>query len=72
MAVKGGLDYQAALEAITIKAAEISGISDRTGSIAIDKDADLQLYSGNPLELLSEPELVMINGKIIKGENKNA
>ena len=72
MAVKGGLEYQEALEAITVKAAEIAGISDRVGTIEIGKDADLQLYSDNPLELLSEPELVMINGKIVKGENINA
>ncbi len=72
MAVKGGLEYQQALEAITITAAEIAGISEVTGSVAVGKDADLQLYPENPLDLLSEPELVMINGKIVKGENKNA
>ncbi|MBQ8435123.1 MAG: amidohydrolase [Oscillospiraceae bacterium] len=69
MAVKGGLSQQQALEAITIKAAEISGVLDRVGSIAVGKDADLQLYSDNPLDLLSEPEIVMINGEIIKGDN---
>ncbi|MBQ3566613.1 MAG: amidohydrolase [Oscillospiraceae bacterium] len=72
MAVKGGLEYQKALEAITINAAEIAGISDVTGSVTVGKDADLQLYSCNPLELLSEPETVIINGKIVKGDNKNA
>ncbi len=72
MAVKGGLDYHQSLEAITITAAEIAEISDITGSITVGKDADLQLYSENPLDLLSEPELVMINGKIVKGDNKNA
>lgn len=65
MAVKGGLDSDSALEAITINAAEIAGIDDTTGSIAVGKDADLQLYCGDPLDIMNDPELVMINGKIL-------
>lgn len=65
MAVKGGLDLDSALEAITINAAEIAGIDDTTGSIAVGKDADLQLYCGNPLDIMNDPELVMINGKVL-------
>ncbi|MFR7605820.1 amidohydrolase [Porcipelethomonas sp.] len=65
MAVKGGLDSDSALEAITINAAEIAGIDDTTGSIAVGKDADLQLYCGNPLDIMNDPELVMINGKVL-------
>ena len=65
MAVKGGLDSDIALEAITINAAEIAGIDDTTGSIAVGKDADLQLYCGNPLDIMNDPELVMINGKVL-------
>lgn len=65
MALKGGLSKQQALEAITVRAAEILGISDRIGTITIGKDADIQLYSSDPLELLSEPDMVMINGRKI-------
>ena len=65
MAVKGGLDSDIALEAITINAAEIAGIDDTTGSIAVGKDADLQLDCGNPLDIMNDPELVMINGKVL-------
>lgn len=68
MAVKGGLSVQQALEAITINAAYVSGIADRVGMVKAGLDADLQLYHENPLELLSEPEMVMINGNVIKGE----
>ena len=72
MAIKGGLSYQQALEAITINAAKIVGIDNVTGSIETGKDADLQLYkNSDPLGLLSEPELVMINGKIVKDGVKN-
>lgn len=73
-AVKGGLPMEDALLAITRSAAEIAGIADRVGSIEIGKDADLQLYPDcNPLELLSEPDWVMIDGTIIrKGEHPYA
>lgn len=68
LCVKGGLPYDEALRAITINAAEIIGIADRIGSIEVGKDADLQLYNtANPLDILSEPTLVMIEGKIVKG-----
>lgn len=67
-AVKGGLSAEEAIRAITVTPAEILGIDDVTGSIAVGKDADIQLYSKgvNPLDLLAEPSLVMINGKICR------
>ena len=67
---KGGLNFMEALKAITINPAIIIGAEKSIGSLKPDMDADLQLYSQNtnPLDLLSEPELVMINGKIIKNE----
>lgn len=64
--IKGGLDDEEALRAITINAAEILGIDEETGSIEIGKQADLQLYEKNedPLGLMTEPSLVMISGAI--------
>lgn len=46
IAVREGLDERTALESITINAAQITGISDRVGSLEIGKDADLAVYSG--------------------------
>lgn len=65
-AVKGGLSYNKALRAVTIKAAEILGIDEETGSIEKGKAADLQLYEkdADPLDLMTEPSLVMIDGAI--------
>lgn len=67
-AVKGGLSFEDALKTLTVLPAEILGIEKDTGSIAIGKDADIQLYPRNinPLDLMSEPVLVMISGKICK------
>ncbi len=69
-AVKGGLSHDEALRALTADPAEILGVSDRIGSIAPGKDADLQLYPAgcDPLDLMSSPQLVMISGDICHKE----
>ena len=69
-AVKGGLGADDALRTLTIAPAEILGISDVTGSLAPEKDADLQLYrkGDDPLDLMSEPVLVMVSGGICRRE----
>ena len=66
-AVKGGLSFDDALRAITCEAAEILGIGDVTGTLTAGKDADIQLYrkGENPLDLMSEPVMVLINGKTV-------
>lgn len=70
-AVKGGLDFDEALRTLTISPAEILGIEENTGSLAVGKDADLQLYPKgmNPLDLMSEPLIVMIGGKLCRRED---
>lgn len=65
-AVREGMNYEDALKAITINAAEICGISDRVGSIKVGKDADLLVFSENPLTLSAKPEMVFINGKKVR------
>lgn len=64
LAVKGGMSREDALYAITAGAAEILGVEERVGRIAVGMDADLQLYRGDPLDLLCDPWLVMIDGKV--------
>lgn len=63
MAVSNGLPEAAALRAITIDAAEIMGVSNRIGSIEVDKDADIVVWSRHPFEVYAQPELVFINGR---------
>ena len=67
LAVKGGMNPEAALAAITINAAQIAGIADRVGSLAPGKDADLVLTSGHPINLLSRVRAVFINGRRVHG-----
>ena len=64
IAVRGGLNYDEALRAITINPAEICGIADRVGSIEVGKDADLVFFFGDPLSVYATPKLVIINGEV--------
>jgi imidazolonepropionase-like amidohydrolase len=66
IAAREGLDEEEALKAITINAAEILGIDDRVGSLELNKDADIVIYSGHPFDLRSKVEMVIINGEIVK------
>ncbi len=65
MAVKEGMDEEEALKAITINAAEITGISDRVGSLEAGKDADIVLLDGPPLELKTRVLYTIINGRVV-------
>jgi len=66
IAAREGMDEFEALKAITINAAEILGLEDKVGSLEINKDADIVIYSGHPFDLRSNVELVMVNGEIVK------
>ena len=66
IAVKNGMTFMQALEAVTINAAEIGGIDDLAGSIETGKRADMVIFECSPFEVMSEPKLVMINGTLIK------
>jgi imidazolonepropionase-like amidohydrolase len=61
-AVAHGLPFGAALAAITITPARVFGLSDKIGSIEVGKDADLVVWSGDPLEPLSAPTAVIVKG----------
>jgi imidazolonepropionase-like amidohydrolase len=62
LAVKDGLDRETAMRALTINPARIVGIDDRLGSIEPGKDADLVIWSGDPLDVLSRAVRVFIDG----------
>jgi imidazolonepropionase-like amidohydrolase len=71
-AIKNGMPKEAALAALTSKAAEIAGLDDRTGSIKIGKDADLIITNGDLLDFNTEILTTIINGKIVFERFKNA
>jgi imidazolonepropionase-like amidohydrolase len=61
-AVREGLDPAQALRAITINPARIMGVDGRLGSIEPGKDADLVIWSGDPLDVMSRAERAFIGG----------
>ncbi len=65
LAAKEGLGEYNALRAITIDAAKICGVSDRLGSLKVGKDADIVILDGNPLEIATNVEITIIDGKIV-------
>jgi len=67
--VKEGLPREEAIRAMTIRAAQIAGIDERVGSILPGKDADLAVFSEDPLLVASSPSLVVINGQLVHQAN---
>ncbi|PYG85692.1 imidazolonepropionase-like amidohydrolase [Ruminiclostridium sufflavum DSM 19573] len=65
IAAREGMDEREAMKAITINAAEITGINDRVGSIETGKDADIVIYDGNPFELKTRVQKTIINGIVV-------
>lgn len=66
LAHKAGLNEMEAFKAITINAAEITGISDRVGSIEPGKDADIVIFDGNPIKDVDyQTFITIIDGKVI-------
>jgi imidazolonepropionase-like amidohydrolase len=61
-AVAHGLPYAAALASITITPAKVFGLADHIGSIEPGKDADIVVWSGDPLEPTSAPTAVLVKG----------
>jgi imidazolonepropionase-like amidohydrolase len=62
LAVANGLPWQKALNALTVDAARIWGISDHYGSLAKGQDADVVIWDGDPLEPSSSPVRVFVRG----------
>ena len=65
LAVKQGLPVAEGLHALTINAARICRVDDRVGSLRVGKDADIAIFTGNPMEIFTETLYTIIDGKIV-------
>jgi imidazolonepropionase-like amidohydrolase len=66
MAVAEGLPYETAWEAITINPARIMGIADRVGSLEVGKDADIVIWTDDPLTAVSgRAYTTVVDGKVV-------
>ena len=59
------------LKAVTIHPARSFHIDDRVGSLEVGKDADVVLWSGDPLDPRSRVELVLIDGRVEYDPGRN-
>lgn len=65
LAVASGLSPEAARRGLTIMGAKSAGVSERLGSLAAGKDADIVVFSGDPLRPDSRVLGVYILGKLV-------
>lgn len=67
-AVQHGLSIGNALDIVTTLPAQILGISDRIGSLAVGRQADFVVLDGEPFELGTRVKEVYINGREVYNE----
>ena len=65
LAVKAGMPQEEGLRSITINAARICGVDERVGSLAVGKDADVVIFDGSPMEVITRTLCTIIEGKIV-------
>ncbi len=66
LAAKSGLPMEEAWKAITINPANAVGIGDRVGSLEPGKDADIVIWTADPLQTVGgEAYITIVDGKIV-------
>lgn len=69
---KNGVDVQTVLTGLTYMPAKILGVDDRIGSIAVGKDADIVVWSANPIETYAaQVEAVFLQGENLLTKEKH-
>ncbi len=68
----GGLSEQDAWKLVTLNPAKLLHLDDRMGSIKTGKDADLVLWSDNPLSIYAKAEKTMVDGIIYYDRSQQA
>ncbi|MEG0713011.1 MAG: amidohydrolase family protein, partial [Niameybacter sp.] len=71
LAAKAGLGIEEGLKAITINAAIICDVADRVGSLEVGKDADIAIFTGNPMEIFTDTLYTIIDGTIVYKNRAN-
>jgi len=69
-AVSYGLPHEAGIAALTSNPAQVFGYTDDQGVIRQNRPANVVLWSGDPLEVTSAAEIVVINGELIPMESR--
>ena len=67
----GGLSEEDAWKTVTLNPAKLLHLDDRMGSVKVGKDADLVLWSDNPLSIYAKVEQTYIDGRKYYDINEN-
>ncbi len=67
-----GLSSDDALGTITLAAARHMGLGDRLGSLEVGKDADVVIWSGDPLDARSFADVTIIDGEVVHRRGDDA
>jgi len=70
IAVAHGADWADAFRSITLTPAEIYGVGDRYGALAPGYAGDVVVWNGDPLEVMSAPTTVIIDGEVQSMETR--
>ncbi|HKR09847.1 MAG TPA: amidohydrolase family protein [Gemmatimonadaceae bacterium] len=62
-AVSYGMNWDAALRAVTLTPAEIFGVADRVGSLQVGREGNVVVWSGDPFEFTTRAEHVFVRGR---------
>jgi imidazolonepropionase-like amidohydrolase len=66
LACNAGLGYEAAWRAITINPARALEIDSRVGSLEVGKDADVVIWTADPITSVgAESYITIVDGKIV-------
>jgi adenine deaminase len=66
-----GISEEDALKMVTLNPAKMLHIDERVGSVKVGKDADLVLWSDNPLSIYAKPLKTMVDGTIYFDRDKD-
>jgi len=69
-AVANGMSWEGAMASLTTTPAQMFGIADSYGKIEKGMDADVVIWNGDPLEVMSSPDAVVIGGVNISLESR--
>lgn len=70
LACKSGLPLEQAYLSITYYPADILGVADRIGSLEPGKNADIAVFTGNPMETFTDTLYTILDGEIIYIRNE--
>ncbi len=67
----GGMSEEEALKMVTINPAKMLHVDSKVGSIKVGKDADLVLWSDNPLSIYAKAEKTIVDGTVYFDRDKD-